>query len=460
MSTVTQGIFGGNTDEEDRKAKEYADKALAEMAGLEAPELSEIDLEKYTWNGDYKPTSQVTPTMIDAGDDVEYDQVLTTKADQERVGETALRDISVDPRLKESQIDSLGALQEIAAGGGFTAADEANLSRIQNDNSTADRGRRDSILQNMQQRGMGGSGLELLAQLQSSQAATDRNAQQGLDVAGMAQQRALDAIIKGGGIAGDIRSQDFGEQERVAQARDEISKFNASNTNNMNQWNAGQANSMGLANAEGKFKAGTFNSGKALDAKKFNAGNQFEASKINTGYANDASKSSWEGRQATSNSNTGIQNTQTMHNKYTIPQATLDNKTSVAQSKATAAKNMQDYYSKMGDREAAEGANNMSSAVKIGATAAMLSDEREKKNIKGISSDEIEDFLSSLAPKTYKYKDAGNGKGERVGVMAQDLEKSKLGSKAVFEDEDGKKNVDTNNLLGLIMASLAHKGKK
>jgi len=50
-----------------------------------------------------------------------------------------------------------------------------------------------------------------------------------LDVSAQAQSRALQALMQGGQLGGQIRQQDFGEQSEKAQAQDAINRFNTAN---------------------------------------------------------------------------------------------------------------------------------------------------------------------------------------------------------------------------------------
>lgn len=142
---------------------------------------------------------------------------------------SAMNGISTDPNLKKNQMDALLGLQDISNSGGMTDMDKANLSQIKSDEDTATRGKRDAILQHAQERGMGGSGLELLDQLQNEQDSATRSSQRDLSVAGQAQQRALEALMQQGTLSGQIQNQDFNQKSQVAQANDAISKFNAQN---------------------------------------------------------------------------------------------------------------------------------------------------------------------------------------------------------------------------------------
>ncbi len=208
---VLGGFMGGDDGEAQyREQQRLIEESLRDIENIPLPELERIAYENPEW----------------------LENLVAMKQQ-----DSELRNISTDPRLKNQQMAAMSALDEIVQGGGMTAADEANLSMIQNQAATADRGRREAIMQNMDQRGMGGSGLELLNQLQSSQAATDRQAQGGLDVAAMAQQRALDSMMNQGQMAGQMRSQDFGEQSRIAQAQDVINQFNTQNQMRANEFN-------------------------------------------------------------------------------------------------------------------------------------------------------------------------------------------------------------------------------
>jgi hypothetical protein len=79
---------------------------------------------------------------------------------------------------------------------------------------------------------------------------------------------------------------------------------------------------------------------------------------------------------------------------------------------------------------------------------ANASDERVKTNIQPVdaTAQEFEDFLGALSANTYEYKEPDkHGAGLRFGLMAQDLEKTKLGRHMV-KPIDGVKMVDIGPL--------------
>lgn len=76
----------------------------------------------------------------------------------------------------------------------------------------------------------------------------------------------------------------------------------------------------------------------------------------------------------------------------------------------------------------------------------MLSDKRLKKDAM--------DAADAMQPKSYRYKWEDESEPKRVGVMAQDLEKSKMGKDAVVDLPMGKA-IDVNRGLSLALASVA-----
>ncbi len=294
-SVITKKLgFGPGDHSSEKKAEELLQQQLQSYNGITPPDLGQVNLEGTTYAGDINPGS-----------------VSFQGADAAQAGPSALSNIVTDPRLRQAQMAALQSMQGIADSGGMTGTETANLHRSQTEADNDDAARRNAILQNMHQRGLGGSGQELLAQLASSQAATDRGAQAGLDVNAMAQSRALQALQGAGQMGGALRGQDYGEQANAATAQDAIAKFNAQNQQSTNQFNAGTMNQGQLANAQMGMQAQAQNQG---------------------------------ARQGVNNYNSGINNQQTMTNKLTIPQQGFQNQMGVAQGKAGGLANATNYY--------------------------------------------------------------------------------------------------------------------
>lgn len=93
--------------------------------------------------------------------------------------------------------------------------------------------------------------------------------------------------------------------------------------------------------------------------------------------------------------------------------------------------------------------------------AALASDERKKTDISD-SEAEIAEFMSKTKPYQFKYKDpdeAGAAPGKRYGVMAQDLERSKVGKSLVRDTPNGK-YIDGPQAIGAILATLSAMNKR
>lgn len=105
----------------------------------------------------------------------------------------------------------------------------------------------------------------------------------------------------------------------------------------------------------------------------------------------------------------------------------------------------------------------LSTAANIaGSIGSAASDERVKKKKKS-GDDDVSAFLKHLEAKTWDYKNPEkHGYGRHLGVMAQDLEKSKMGKGMVEEGDDGVKMVNYGGAKGMaaIVAALAHLDKK
>lgn len=86
-----------------------------------------------------------------------------------------------------------------------------------------------------------------------------------------------------------------------------------------------------------------------------------------------------------------------------------------------------------------------------------MSDERQKQGPQRIHGDDLDELADEIDPYLYGYKDSARAAygvpgGPRVGVMAQDLERSRLGRLAVQEDERGTKMLDRDQVQGTTLA--------
>lgn len=99
-----------------------------------------------------------------------------------------------------------------------------------------------------------------------------------------------------------------------------------------------------------------------------------------------------------------------------------------------------------------------------GGTAAILaalSDENTKKNIKD-GSTQVQNLMDKLSVNSYQYKNPkapGAGEGQKVSVMAQDLQKDPIGKQAVLNTPQGLM-LDYSKLLPAMLAANADQHKR
>ena len=163
--------------------------------------------------------------------------VLTPLEAQEIQADPSLMlEITTDPFIAQAQQQSLAKLQEVGEEG-LTLEDKARLEQVRREVGAQERGQRERLAQEMEERGIRGSGIELAAQLQLQQAAADRRSQEALEQEARAEQRALQAIMQSGEVASQMRGQQFAEQSAKAQAEDAIRQFNIANQRQVQEAN-------------------------------------------------------------------------------------------------------------------------------------------------------------------------------------------------------------------------------
>lgn len=87
-----------------------------------------------------------------------------------------------------------------------------------------------------------------------------------------------------------------------------------------------------------------------------------------------------------------------------------------------------------------------------------LSDEDKKKNIEK-ETEELGSFLDALDAYEYEYKNKKHGEGKKFGIMAQDLQKSRVGKTIVKDTPEGLM-IDAVQAVGPTLAALGHIHKR
>lgn len=228
IPAVAGAVMGQSAAKKEARAAEAAmQQALRLFGGVKIPGLTEQEIspEMLQYIGDYLPM---------------LEQI-------EQLGPSAMEQVSIDPRLRQQQMSALEQLAGLSQGG-MSQADLAALELARRGAASEAQAKQGQILQEMQQRGQAGSGAELIARLKAAQSGADRQSSEGLQIARMAQERALQALSGMGSLAGNIRSQEYGEQSDLARARDVVNQFNTQNRQNVGQRNVQSQNQARLQN--------------------------------------------------------------------------------------------------------------------------------------------------------------------------------------------------------------------
>ena len=227
---IITGAIGGHQAQGQRDdANAARQQALAQFANLEVPDIKsqELLLQEYALTG------QMTP---------ELEMLLQQNP-------TAMENISIDPRLRVEQMSALEQMSGLAEGK-MNPADAAAFELARRQSAAEAQAKEGQILQNMQQRGQGGSGAELMARLQSNQSGADRLQQAELEQAKAMQNARMAALTQQANMSGQLRTQDYGEQSNLAKAKDLINQFNTQNAQGVQQRNVVTKNNSQLTNLQ------------------------------------------------------------------------------------------------------------------------------------------------------------------------------------------------------------------
>lgn len=239
-ASLLGGIFGNASASSDRaQALALQQQALKNIMAVNDPSLAQlkISLQSYANAGQLAPEMQQTISQ----------------------NPSLMGNIQVDPQLRQAQMQALGSLQQQGKIG-LRPQDLAALNQIQNQQNQAEQANQQSIIQNMQQRGVGGGGAELAARLSGAQNSANMGQQAGLNIAGQSQMAALQALMNSGQLGSQMETQQFGESAQKAAAQDAINRYNTMNQQQVQAANVGsrnQAQAANLANAQSLSNANT-----------------------------------------------------------------------------------------------------------------------------------------------------------------------------------------------------------
>lgn len=249
---VVGGLLGGSAGSSaNDAARRQREAALAEFANIKLPTVADQSLSLE----DYQNAGLLTPEMLEAIG----------------LGDTALAGVSTDPRLKAEQMQALAQIAGFASGNP-TSADMAGFELARQNVGAELNAQNNKVLQDMQQRGVAGSGAELLAKLKNNQIGAQTLANQQMEEAKAMQAARMQALQQQANMASGIRSQDYNEASNLANARDAIAKYNAQNSQNVAATNVGARNNAQAANLQNAQNISNMNTQTANQQQQHNKG--------------------------------------------------------------------------------------------------------------------------------------------------------------------------------------------
>lgn len=207
---IAGGLFtGGQADAKREAAQRAADEAFNMIAAMDlAPDESKaLIIEKMKQAGVYTPKMEENLAQLP---------------------DTHFEKIKSDPKLKQAQMESLQTLQRTGRVG-LGPQERAALAEAQDQSAREAQGRAGQLQQQMQARGIGGSGAELAAQLSGQQSQANVDSLAALKAGSMASQAALEGARASGSLAGQIGQQEYQQEANKATAQDATSRFNVQN---------------------------------------------------------------------------------------------------------------------------------------------------------------------------------------------------------------------------------------
>jgi hypothetical protein len=266
--------------------KKMFDQVNSQLQSIGLPPLSPVEYQQYS------------DEMAKLNPDEVYKVAQTAPS--------ATENMTIDRTGRGAQLQALSKLADIG-NGGLTVEDQAALEQITAQTDAQNASNQAAIQQNLARRGVAGGGQEMVARQMAAQNAGNVNRMGGLQVAADARKRALEAIMSGGQMGGQLQAADSSEAFARADAKDKINMFNT----NLLQGAYGQRGDLAVQKAGNAQAVANNNTGlknKTLDQPnqfaQQNFDNQLQKVGVQTGVATQRAGANTAATQA---SNQGIQ---------------------------------------------------------------------------------------------------------------------------------------------------------
>lgn len=208
---------------DEAKSRAIEEVLLKAQNSLEMPsgQATPLTFEEYSVLAQYKP---------------EIARMVSENAPQ-LIGEAQSQDVI------QAQKNTLQEYEALAKSG-TDAQGEADRGRLLSDVQGQGNTARANLLREYSQRGLGGSGQDVLANMAAQGQLQERAQQQGLDIAAQNQTRRMDALRNASNLASQMRQTNLGVEQTNTNTMNE---FNRRNTMNLQAYETQRANALNQA---------------------------------------------------------------------------------------------------------------------------------------------------------------------------------------------------------------------
>lgn len=206
------------------------DAVMKDIINKMATDANSLTREDIQWLQDFKP--ELIPEL-------------------EKLTGTNLANIKVDAAMRGRQMKYLDDL-DLLSKEGMSETDKTQIMKNRIRRAKDRQGADNSILENMQSRGMLGGGAEFAARSAAADNAINNQSLEDQEVLARAEQGRRNAMQEQARIAAGLEQLDYNRAADIANAQDEINRFNVENSNNRTIANTGITNDAGMYNNRGR----------------------------------------------------------------------------------------------------------------------------------------------------------------------------------------------------------------
>jgi len=427
---------GGLRAEADRISKEAFDY----INDIRLPTLEELSIKPSDIQY-YQVTGKFTPELLQA---VQMDKTL-------------LEDLEQNPQYVRDQLQIVEAKKRRIAEGGLTAEDRARLDEILRETERQNRAQQETIGARLRERGAAGSPVEALMRLRGQGQAADTASEQAFKTAALGAASRLQEEATLADMLGRMSREDLATKEARARAQAERERLNVglrSQADIANVQARTLAQQQALANqqriAEQNVALRNMIVQQNIAAQQQALQNQMQKAGMKSAATSSRAEDLRQEAARQSAERAGM-----IGAIGGIADAAIGAGTAIFTGMPSSAPTSGEYIGQVNPQNYNLGnyAAQLGQSAALPTMSAFASDKNLKKEVKQ-SKKYVDEMLEKLKPYTFKYKNSKYGEGDRVGIMAQDLERSKMGKMLVKNTPEGKA-IDVKNAVGAVMASQA-----